>query len=595
MPISVILAILASVVCPLQGTLSAQIQVSTSARKSAPVPKSALDSAGVFPETTLAYAQIQPPSKIVNWLLNHPLRERIEAIPQVKSGLKSKEYAAFLAGIGFAQFYTGMEWQESLETLAGGGIAIGFDPAKEAVGAVFMSSRPDQLPKLYKGLLKLANQNEQSKVNEGEYRNQKAYAVGKQLYLIPVKDRVFVSNKKAMVKQMLDYWLDKPAKSLASNSGFTKSTQNISNQTAWAYANLKTIRDSGMAENLFVEKTENIGAELLIGGVLEATRTAKDLSAAITLNDEGVGLSLYTSLDESQVSPERSYFYGTSQEREEFERLKLDDSLGEIFAFRDLGKLWLSKEDLFDENHLSELSQADSTLSTLFSGLDFGEEVLGSTEPGFQIVARNQNYEQLETPQPDIKVPEFALVFRLKEDDRVQRRFRVAYQSFIGFLNIQLAMQGNPQLELESEKVDGARIVSATYLPDENKEYEGMINYNFSPTIAFADQWFIISSTKQLAGDLVVAGQRKSVTKDPQTNTSITIYGQQAKAILAQNAEQLIAQNMLEEGNDRKEAKAQIDLLLEVVGLIKQTSLNLKNESGRLSLNLGIQVESSSK
>ena len=547
--------------------------------------------AEVFPASTIGYVEVQPPANLVNLLLNHPLREKFESLPQIKAGLKSKEFAGFLAGVGFVQFYTGMEWEESLDTLAGRGFAFGFDPESQAAGAVFLSAHPDKLPKLYKGLLRLANQNNKNTVQEGKYRDLKAYSIGKQVYLIPVEDRVFVSNKKPMVKQMVDYWLDKTDSNLSKSSSFAKAKSAAGNKTVWAYGDLKAIRNAGLAKELFQEKTENIGAELIVGGVLEALRSSDDLSASVSLENDRIEFSIQTSFDAASVPEQRTYFFGTQKERDAFERLKLDNTLGEIFAFRDVGKLWLSKEDLFDENHLSELSQADSTISTLFSGLDLGEEILGSAEPGFQLIARNQNYENLETPKPDIKVPEFALVFRLKKSDRIQRRFRVAYQSFVGFLNIQLAMQGNPQLELESEKVGDARIVSATYLADEDKEYDGLINYNFSPTIAFAGKWFVISSTKQLAADLVDAGKNNRVTTSPSTNTSFRVFGKQARKILTQNAEQLIAQNMLEEGNDRDEAKAQIDLLLNLVGLVKETSLELKQGEKSLSLDFRIGLD----
>lgn len=550
--------------------------------------------AEVFPASTIGYVEVQPPGQVVRFLLDHPLRERIEGLPQVKSGLKSKQFAAFLTGLGFVQVYTGMEWEESLDTLAGRGVSVGFDPATEAFGAVFVSAKPDKLPTLYKGLLRLANQNNKNAVQQGEYRDLKAYSVGKQLFLIPVKDRVFVSNKKAMVKQMTDYWLDQPDQNLANHKGFAKARAASAGRTIWGFGDLAALRNSGVAKELFRGRAENFGVELVVGGILEALKTSDDVSASLDLENQGIAVTIQTSFDADTVPQERKYFFGTEEQRKAFKGLKLDNTLGEIVAFRDLGGLWLSKEDLFDENHLSELSQADSTISTLFSGLDLGEEILGATEPGVQLVARNQDYSKLQTPQPDIKVPEFALVFRLKESDRIQRRFRVAYQSFVGFLNIQLAMQGNPQLELESERLgEGARIVSATYLADEKKEYDGLINYNFSPTIAFAGKWFVISSTRQLAADLVESGKNNRVVSQPNTNTSIKIMGRHAKEILAQNAEQLIAQNMLEEGNDREEAKAQIDLLLNLVGLVKQTSLELKQSPSNLSLQFKLDLGAS--
>lgn len=545
-----------------------------------------------FSGTTLAYVEAGPPSKIVQMLLEHPLRERIESLPQVQQALKSKEYIGFLAGVGMAQVITGMEWEESLDTLAGKGLAIGFDAEQGAAGAVLMTRYPDKLPKFYRGLLKLANQNENIKVNEGEYRERKAYAVGQRLFLILLEDRVLVSDRKEMVKQMLDHWLDQPDGRLSESPAFVAAREGRGAETLWAWGNLEAIREAGMAPELFREKTENIGAELLVGGVLEVLRHSDHLAVSLDLRQDGLQVSARTSFDETTLPIHRSYFFGTPEQRAGFEQLQLDGALAEAVAFRDIGKLWLSKEELFEEKHLAELSQADSTLSTLFSGLDFGEEVLGSTLPGFQLIARNQDYSQLETPEPDIRIPEFALVFRLKPDqERLQRRLRVAYQSFIGFLNIQLAMQGQPQLELESETSGEIRIVSATYLPEQGKESEGIVHYNFSPTVAFAGQWFIVASTRNIAEDLARAGGENQVVRSPEINTRIVVLGKPLQEILKQNAEQLIAQNMLEEGNDYEAAQAQIDILLSLVGLVDRMTVKLENSEGRLRLDAGLQLD----
>ena len=465
------------------------------------------------------------------------------------------------------------------------------DPSSGSVGGVFLSSRPEGLPKLYQGLLRLANQNREGTVQQGEYRGQKAYAVGKQLFLIPFEDRVFVSTQKPMVKQMADYWLDSPKKNLSRRVAFMAARESRGDRTVWSYAHLKTLRDSGWAPDLFAENTDNIAVELLMGGLLEATRNAETLTGGVNLQTDRIEVSFQTAWDERAIPGPRAFFFGSPQEREKFKRLQLEGTLGEVHAFRDIGKLWLSKEDLFEEAHLAELSQADSTLSTLFSGLDFGEEVLGSTKPGFQILARNQDYTKLETPRPDIRIPEFAIVLRLKESDRIQRRLRIAYQSFIGFLNIQLAMEDNPQLELESETMGKNRIVSATYFPDEEDGYPGLIHYNFSPSIGFADDWFVISSTRKLARDLVAAASRGEVVRDPGTNTSIRIAGKNLHGILGQNSEPLIAQNMLEEGNDRDEAKSQVELLLGVVDWIEQVSLELGQGKEMLNLTFGLQLD----
>ena len=70
---------------------------------------------------------------------------------------------------------------------------------------------------------------------------------------------------------------------------------------------------------------------------------------------------------------------------------------------------------------------------------------------------------------------------------------------------------------------------------------------------------------------------------------------QGVKKILADNREQLIAQNMLEEGNNRKEAEGEIDAILDIVGLFKNLRGKLANMSGQLEFALELDLASPKK
>lgn len=543
----------------------------------------------VFPVSTLVYAELMPPGKLIQSILNHPIRGKVESLPQVKQAMRSKGFVGFLAGLGVVQVFAGMDWEESLQVLAGKGIAFGFSPEQNAFGAVLLSADKKRLLPLCKGLLRFANQADSNTVQSGKHRDIEAYSIAKQFFIVPLEDRVFVSNTKKFALQMVDFWLDDKA-SLQLQSQFQKAVATRGDDAIWTYVDLKSIRDGEIANGLFPEKMENIGLEAIAGGVFEALKKSDFLTGALAIRESGLELSLVTPFQNKAISESRKYFFGSAADRQNFQLLQLPGLLANIHSYRDLGQLWISKEDLFDENHLSEISQADSTLSTLFSGLDFGEEILGATKPGFQIMARNQDYSKILTPIPEIKIPEFAVVLQLRETGKIQRRFKIAYQSFIGFLNIQLAMQGAPQFELESEKLDGSQIVSATYLVDDDNE-EGILNYNFSPSVAFAGNWFIISSTRVLATDLAKTGMTGEAVSLPGINTSLQLQGAPLAKILSDNQEQLIAQNMLEEGTDREDAKTQVGLILDVVALFKKASLILEQEPGSLRLQLAIDVQ----
>jgi hypothetical protein len=158
--------------------------------------------------------------------------------------------------------------------------------------------------------------------------------------------------------------------------------------------------------------------------------------------------------------------------------------------------MWNAAPDIFNEKANADLSQANSNLSNLFAGQDFGEDVLRAMRPEIQFVLARQDYTASDLPTPAIKLPAGALVFGLKDPAKSSRRMKVAYQSIIGFLNIAGAQNGQPQFDLDNETHEGGKIVSATYLLDDDEiaAKTGRINYNFSPSIGLIDGRRVIAS-----------------------------------------------------------------------------------------------------
>ena len=68
-------------------------------------------------------------------------------------------------------------------------------------------------------------------------------------------------------------------------------------------------------------------------------------------------------------------------------------------------------------------------------------------------------------------------------------------------------MNGQPQLDLDMEKAGDTQFVTSSYLPDPKAKDAKVvkINYNFSPSIAFAGKRFVVASTNALAHSLVTA------------------------------------------------------------------------------------------
>jgi hypothetical protein len=352
--------------------------------------------------------------------------------------------------------------------------------------------------------------------------------------------------------------------------------------------NIEAIREGGIAKVLFAGKTDNPVAELLVGGLLDTLRHTPYMTASLTLDQRHTRLELTTPHQQAWTSEAREYYFGPDGSGRASAPLQVSNQLLTLSTYRDLSTMWLRAGDLFKDNIVDQFAQAESNLSTLFSGKDFGEEILGEVHPEIQLVAARQTFAD-KVPQPAIKLPAFAAIFRLQDPETIRPDFRRTYQSLIGFLNIVGSMNGQPQLDLDIEKEDAYQIVSATFLAEKDASPGGLkIQYNFSPSIAFAGEYFVVSSTTALARELaqtVGEGTRPST----ELNSTVQLNVDGVSNILDENRPQLVAQNMLSEGHSKEEAERAINDLLELLGAVKTASIDL-GTSGEM-LRASLQVD----
>ncbi len=307
--------------------------------------------------------------------------------------------------------------------------------------------------------------------------------------------------------------------------------------------------------------------------------------------DQDLDLSLALPFDTQWATDARRFFFGSEFGGIAPQPLLPKNTIASLVSYRDVADWWLSKEDLFDEGVIARLAQADSQLSTIFSGMDFGEDVLGALQPGVQIVVTENTFD--EKYVPDIKLPAFALIGKLKDPVKIQRRLKIAFQSVIGFANLGLGQQGQPQLDLETLTSGTAKLSTAQYFYEDDTE-EGLILFNFSPTIAFQDDYFIAASNRELAVELtrVAAGQQETQATDvSRSNTRFNLDALQLAKILKDNREPLIANNMLEEGHTRKQAEEQIDILLQIVDLFQDATFDFQVKPDQMRLDLQLRVK----
>lgn len=539
--------------------------------------------ADLLPQSTMAFLEMAHPGEFLSIVEQHGLAKRLLNLEPVQAAIQKNEYLVFRGVLALIEVQMEMPWREIVRRGLGGGLAIAFD--KKTGGVVLLAKATDgsthaKFAEVLANLVTLDARNKAKAppIDVSRYRKQKVYSA-EHLWVATVDDWIVAANHRELHDQIVDRILDESQGSLAEDLQFNKARQAADpTKAVWSYVNIAAVRDAGLASQAFAERTENPLAEILLGGIVSTLRQTPYITLDFAVRDDGIEVTASAPHDRGWAGDLREHYFGPQGLGEAPPHLIVNDAILSIGAYRDISAMWLRAGELLDERANEKLAKADSDLSTLFAGKDFGEDVLGAFAPAFRLVLTRQTFAEGE-PAPAIKLPAFALTAELKDSAASQPELRRTFQSLVGFFNIVGAMNGQPQLDLTTEKTAGIELVTASHVEDKTAPDPAKlrINYNFSPSIAFADSRFVLASTKELAVALATARASKSAPEEVSrvANSRAELRFDALREALADNREHLVAQNMLEKGNSRAVANQEIEVLLNVTQWFDRLELQL--------------------
>ncbi len=548
--------------------------------------------AHLLPNTVVAYAEVANPNPVIDVLLNHPLRERLEALSSIEMALKSPAATRLWSAVALFDAGMGQRWPKTLASLSHGGIYVAFDI--ETKGAVLLAKSNDRstLERFRDTVLAAVKANQPGRtIRVNDYRGMQAYGIQGDGRIALMDDWLLVTNKAQLGKLIADQFVDGKQECLATLPTFQQAQETRDAQTgAWGFVNLDTLRSAGVARELYQGRSPNALVEMLLGGILGDLQTASFGTVALTVGEKKASFSVVMPHDSDAAHGSREYYFGADGSAVAPALLDVPNQIFAASLHRDLSQMWLRADELLSEKGSDQLAKADSQLTTFFSGRDFGEDILGALESDIQLVVVRQSFAD-RLPQPAIKLPAVALQFRMKSPEATGPDLRRTFQSFVGFFNVIGAMQGQPQLDLGMQTEQGFQLITASYIPepDVREAQDAAINFNFSPTLALAGERVVLASTRELAMELIGTTATLPGSALP-VNSIANLEAQPLVEVLSDNQEQLIAENMIKEGHSHEEAASEIKALFELMGLFQNADMKLKVEGSVLQFDVELNL-----
>ena len=561
--------------------------------------------ASMLPGTTIVFAEVQNLSQTVDLVLEHPIRDELEELPTYQQLFATPQYLAFRGGVALLEASMGQRWPEIVETLSAGGIYFAAEPTDESVAVLIHAENGKSLDTLRKTLFPFIRGGAKKgsvadPIRKREINGFEVYSIRNDGFLADLDDWYVLSNKKPFLEQIVKLHSSGSfthsdalvQKSLLETKHFQEAMQLRPEKfLVWSYVDAATVRESGEAVALYSGKTDNPLAEMLFGGVMSTLKKTETIAASLQVEQSQLQLSITTQHEKAWAGEDREYFFGENGDAQAPGLAKTENQVFALSGYRDLSQMWLRAADLMTEQAAEGMAQAESQLAIFFSGKDFGEDILGALGPNIQFVASKQDFANI-LPRPAIKLPSFGLRFEMLAPEKTTKEFRRVFQSLIGFINIVGAMEGgNPPLDMDWQREEDYEIINATYASDlDGEEAEAApIFYNFAPTVVFTRDKLVIASTKKLAEELASS---ELETDASNANTVATLDAGVLHSILLDNQEQLIAQNMLENGHSKEQAQAEIGVLMQLLTFVKGAETKLLVAADRLELKTTLKLHS---
>ncbi|WZO99041.1 hypothetical protein EP7_000633 [Isosphaeraceae bacterium EP7] len=537
----------------------------------------------------VAFVELRRPGDLIDRARDPRTAAVVGSIPDLARQLKSPQVRDLRALVAFLSATLDTTWDEGLRDLAGGGAVLALEApdGKPRVALIITPRDAKFLDRAHATLLELARKDASEKgkpdpVAEIKHREIVGFSLSPQEAHAIVGGRLVVANGPEALKSLIDRSLDHPRGSLAEDKTWSaRKKATPGDALAWGLVRLDKLRAIDPAKFKIPENVEP-GPVILFGAWLDALRKADWLGASLNWTEKALSASVDLPTPAGGYpAPIARFLPGKGQGAPGL--VRPPGTVASLSLWRDLSGLWDVREQLLPPEAVAGLAALDTPAGQFLGGRDFAE-LLGALKADWRLVVATQDTAKLKR-MPDLKLPAFALVADLKpEDEDLPTQLKVAFQSFIGLLNLDAAQSKSPPLDLGSETVDGFVIATSKYIAPRAKAGAApagpvSTRYNFSPSMVQVGDHLVISSTLGLARDLVA--QLKQPLKAEDATLAIEADGAALANLVALNRERMISNNMLEKGNDRDKAKTEIALLetlLRLLGKGRLTAVDTPDE-----------------
>jgi len=552
-----------------------------------------------IPEEAPVVFEAAEPMALLGPLLDEELGKTITALTtNGPTNLKLQQLQGIVA---YLELQLQTNWRTALKRLMGRSVTFALGPGGET-----LLCADGQDEKMLQTLHETARhfaaaeamkQQHPERVTSKEYRGATAWTLAENEAHAILGTRLLLSNRREALDRVLDLRSEPNGKDIGSSSAYKAAREAVgTDAAAWLYVNMQRAPQAPDIKAA-LSREGNPMLTLLLADAQEALRAANWLAVGVYVRDGKLVLKTYT--DGEAPASSKAAAFATPREAADglLPNLAVPGCIASASVFRDLRTFYASKDDLFPER-TSGLVFFENMMGIFFSGIELTDGVLGQTRPEIRLVVASQRYDPA-IGAPAVRMPGYAAVLRLRNPQKFGLVVEEAWQKALGLINFTRGQKAEPGLIIDRATHGDVKFTYAYYRPaDEKDKMPVAERFNYRPSLALSGEYLILSSTDELAKDLIDALKKETAGSPPPSkgaHTVLEVHGAELRAILLQNRESIIRKNMVEKGNPREQAESDVSGLLTLIDCLDRGTLSLAREAGRPRATLELKLKAPSK
>jgi len=550
-----------------------------------------------IPQDAVICVELKRPQALLDLLTGEKMTCAVTGQALYKKQAMNPKFMEMVNVIRFIEISLDTNWRKALAQLTGGGITLAVCP-QDTVLAIVEAKDEQMLIRAHELFLSMARSDAQDKgqpdrIASAEYLGVKGWTTNGQEAHAIVGKRLLIANRAQGLKTMVELRNGKQEGVLASQSMYKAALQATGTRAVGrVFVNMTPIKGIPDFAKLLAQDESNPLGALFFAGIIEALHGSTWLALGMDVEDNGLVLQAY--VDGQGMNPTGSAAFALPSQAGQgaMPNLMVPRRIAALSFHRDLYRFYAAKDDLFPER-TSQLIFFENMMGIFFSGRDLTEEVLKETHPEIRFVIAEQAYDP-KAGIPQTQLPAFAAVLRLRDPEAFAEVVEEAWQKAVGLVNFTRGQQAMPGLIIDRPLHEGTKLTLAYFSRAGIEETENLHSrFNFRPSLVLPQDYLILSSTDQLARDLITAtNQENQASTEPLAgaHSLARVDGAALAAILKNNYQTLVRQNMVNDGKSAAEAEATIDLFVALAQFVNYVDLSIGVEQGQTQARLELKL-----